>query len=231
MQIITTALDAQLGVHLNPGGEKINLVDDRGSLLEGITSCAVMAELALRDAPGSSIAVPANLPSIFEKIAKRHKGRIIRTDMEHDALIKATYSKNVIMGTNGKGNFIFPDFQCAFDGMMAVAKLLEFLATQKISISDVVFNLPPYHIADRRVSCIWEAKPRVMRLINEKFDKYANQAQHGIKVNLDTDRWVLIVPDPDQPYFRVTTEASSKKEAEDLADEYAQMIEKISPLD
>lgn len=231
MQLITTALGAQAGIHLDPGGEKILVVDDRGTLLKGVTACAVMTELALRDAPGSSIAVPVNLPNIFEKIAKRHGSRIIRTDMESDALIRDTYSKNVIMGCNGQGNFIFPDFQCAFDGMMAVAKLLEYVATQRVSISDVVLNLPPYFVADRRVSCIWEAKPRVMRLINEKFDSYANQTQHGVKVNLSDDKWVLIVPDPDQPYFRVTTEAESQVEAEALADEYAQVIEKISPLE
>ncbi len=231
MQLITTALGAQLGAHIDPGGEKIQIVDDRGKLLKGITACAVMTELALRDAPGSSIAVPVNLPNIFEKIAKRYGGRIIRTDMESDALIHATHTKNVIMGANGKGNFIFPDFQCAYDGMMAVAKLLEFLATQRVAISDVALNLPPFYLADRRVSCIWEAKPKVMRLINEKFDGYTNQTQHGIKVNLGADKWVLIVPDPDQPYFRVTTEAESQVEAEALADEYAQIIEKISPLE
>ncbi|MCG3212170.1 MAG: Glucose-1-phosphate adenylyltransferase [Anaerolineae bacterium] len=231
MQLITTALGAQLGVHLEPGGERIVVVDDRGTLLKGITACAVMTELALRDAPGSAIAIPVNLPNIFEKIAKRHGGRIIRTDMESDALLQATYANNVIMGGNGRGNFIFPDFQCAFDGMMAVAKLLEFLATQNVLISDVALNLPPYHIADRRVSCIWEAKPKVMRLISEKFDHYANQTEHGVKVNLGADRWVLIVPDPDQPYFRVTTEADSQAEAEALADEYAQVIEKISPME
>jgi mannose-1-phosphate guanylyltransferase/phosphomannomutase len=231
MQLITTALNAQLGVHLDPGGEKIQIVDDRGTLLTGITACAVMTELALRDAPGSSVAIPVNMPNIFEKIAKRHGGRIIRTDMESDSLIQATYSKNVITGGNGRGNFIFPDFQCAYDGMMAVAKLLEFLATQNVSIGDVALNLPPYHIAERRVSCIWEAKPKVMRLISEKFDEYVNQTQHGVKVDLGTDRWVLIVPDPDQPYFQVTAEAASQAEAEALADEYAQIIERISPLE
>lgn len=231
MQLITTALGAQLGAHLDPGGEKIVLVDDQGKLLNGITACAVMIELALRDAPGSSVAIPINLPNIFESIAERHGGRIIRTDMESDALVQAAYSKNIIIGASGKGNFIFPDFQCAYDGMMAVARLLEFLATQKVSISDVVLNLPPYYIADRRVSCVWEAKPKVMRLINEKFDNYTNHAQHGVKVDMGTNKWVLIVPDPDQPYFRVTTEAESQVEAEALADEYAQIIEKISPLD
>jgi mannose-1-phosphate guanylyltransferase/phosphomannomutase len=232
MQLIITALGSQLGAHLDPGGEKIVFVDDQGNKLKGVTACAAMVELALRDAPGSTVAAPADLPNIFEKIASRHGGRIIRTEVEFDNLIKAIYSKKVIMGGNGKGNFIFPDFQCAIDGMMALAKMLEFLATQKISISDIVQNLPPYYIAERRVSCVWEAKPRVMRLINEKFHEYKNQDMvYGVKLNLGSDKWVLITPDPDQPYFRINTEADSQVEAEALADEYAQIVEKISPLE
>ena len=36
MQLITTALGAQLGAHLVPGGEKIAFIDDRGNLLQNI---------------------------------------------------------------------------------------------------------------------------------------------------------------------------------------------------
>jgi mannose-1-phosphate guanylyltransferase/phosphomannomutase len=231
MQLIVTALGSQLGAHLDPGGEKVVFVDNRGNVLKGITACAVMAELALRDAPGSTAAVPANLPNTFEKIAHRHDGRIIRTEVDADALMRTIYSKNVIMGGDGKGNFIFPDFQCTIDGMMAIAKMLEFLATQNISISEVVDNLPPFYVAERRVSCVWEAKPRVMRLINEKFHNYKSEMSYGVKLNFGPDKWVLITPDPDQPYFRINTEAMSQVEAEALADEYAQIVEKISPLD
>ncbi len=151
--------------------------------------------------------------------------------MEPDALIEATYTRRVIMAGNGRGHFIFSDFQCAVDGMMALAKLLEFLATQKVTVSDIVLNLPTYYVAERRVSCVWEAKPRVMRLIIEQLENYIDQTMPGIKINLGPNKWVLIVPDPDQPYFRINTEANSQVEAEALADEYAQLIEKISPLE
>jgi mannose-1-phosphate guanylyltransferase/phosphomannomutase len=231
MQIITTALGTQLGARLNPGGERLFLVDDRGYLLAGTTACAAMVELALRDAPGSAIAIPTDLPNLFETIAARYGGRIIRTEIDLDALIKATCTENVIMAGDGKGNFIFPDFHCAVDGMMALAKMLEFLATQKASLGELVSKLPPYHMAERKVSCVWEAKARVMRLISEKFESYKSQVVHGVKINLDSEQWVLIVPDPDQPYFRLIVEATSQGEAETLADEYAQMIESLSPLE
>jgi mannose-1-phosphate guanylyltransferase/phosphomannomutase len=196
-----------------------------------VTTCALLVELALRDAPGSTIAIPVDLPTMFEEIAKHHGGRIIRTGMEPDALIAATYSKNVIMAGDGRGQFVFPDFQCAMDGLMALGKLLEFLATQRVSIRDVISNLPAYHLAHRKVSCVWEVKPRVMRLLNEKFEAYNVQTIYGVKVNLGPQKWVLIIPDLDQPYLRVTTEAPSQSEAEALADEYVELIEKIVPLE
>ncbi len=231
LQIVATALGAQLGVRLDPGGERIFLVDDRGYLLQDITACAALVEMAFRDAPGSTIAVPVNLPNLFEKLAKRYNGKIIRTDIDLNTLIKATRSENVLMAADGAGNFIFPDFHCAVDGLMALAKTLEFLATQKVSLGDVVANLPPYYIAERKVSCVWEAKARVMRLINEKFEDHKHSTINGVRINLGPDRWVLIVPDPDQPFFQVIAEAESQSEAETLVDEYAQIVEKISPLE
>jgi mannose-1-phosphate guanylyltransferase/phosphomannomutase len=228
MQLITAALGIQLGVYIDPGGEKIYLVDDQGHLLDDTIACAAMIELALRDAPGSSIAIPVNLPNLFEEIVRKYNGHIIRTDTDSSELIKTACAERVIIAGNGRGDFIFPDFQCAIDGLMALAKMLEYLATQMISLSDVVSNLPSYYIAQRKVPCMWEAKARVMRLIGEKFEHYDNQATNGVKIVLDTMRWVLIVSDPDQPCFRVTTEASSQEEAETLADEYAHIVEGFS---
>ena len=229
MQIITSALGAQLGVYIDPSGEKIFLVDDVGNLLDGTTACAAMVEMALRDAPGEVAAVPVSLPNLFEDIAKKYSGRIIRTEIDPNALIKTACLENVLVAGDGKGNFIFPDFQCAIDGLMALAKMLEFLATQMISLSDIIRNLPPYYIAERKAVCIWEAKARVMRLMSEKFAHHENQATNGLKVSLDKKRWVLIVPDPDQPRFRITVEAASQSEADTLADEYVQILESFSP--
>ena len=114
---------------------------------------------------------------------------------------------------------------------MALAKTLEYLATQEVSLGEIVANLPPYHLAERKVSCVWEAKAKVMRLIHEKFEKFGSEIINGVKVRLDRNRWVLIVPDSDQPYFSIIAEAENQETAEALVDEYAQIVESISPLE
>lgn len=230
LQTITKALGTQLGVRMAAGGEKLYLVDNNGMLLDNVITSAAMVELAFRDAPGSVAAVPIHLPIIFEKIAQRHGGSIIRTEIDTNTLIKSACNNNVIIASDGEGSFIFPDFQCAVDGLMALAKMLEFLATQEVTLSEVVAGLPTYHMAERKVSCVWEAKARVMRLINEKFGGN-NQKFNGVRVMKDAERWVFIVPDPEQPLFRIIAEADSQDEAEALVDEYANTVEKMAPLD
>jgi len=184
--------------------------------------------LALRDAPGSTIAVPINMPTIFEQIACKYNSKIIRTETDPNMLIKATIPNKVLMAGDGRGNFIFSDFHSAFDGLMALAKTIEFLSTQKVSLGNVVANLPHYFMAERRVSCTWEAKARVMRLINEKFQKHKHpDVVNGVKIELSDKKWILILPDADQPYFRITVEGETRQEAESLVDEYTRTIEKL----
>ncbi len=228
LQIIATALGVQLGARLSAGGEKLSLVDDRGYLLHDITALAAITELALCDAPGSTVAVPLDMPQIFEQLAQKYNSKIIRTEADSNALIKATIPNKILMAGDGRGNFIFPDFHSAFDGLISLVKTIEFLSTQKTSLGDVVANLPSYFMAERRVSCAWDAKARVMRLINEKFQKCKHpNVINGVKIILSDKEWVLILPDPDQPYFRVIVEGPNQTEAEKLVDKYAYIIEKL----
>lgn len=223
---ICMALGTHLGVRLDVGGEKIFLVDDRGQIVPNVTACAAIATLALRAYGGGTVAVPVNLPRMFETIAAQHSGKVIRTKVDLHDLMEAATHKGVIMAGDGTGNYIFPEFQPAVDGLMAVAKLLEFLAVQKTRLSDVVVSLPAHFMAERSVSCPWESKGTVMRLLNEQYRPRRTEQIDGVKIDLGAE-WVLLLPDPDQPLFRVYAESSSASQAQQLADKYALVVESL----
>ena len=48
----------------------------------------------------------------------------------------------------------------------------------------------------------------------------------GVKILFD-DRWVLVVPSPDEPICNVWAEAGSAEEAEALAARYAAVVEEV----
>jgi mannose-1-phosphate guanylyltransferase/phosphomannomutase len=143
----------------------------------------------------------------------------------HDVM-EAAAKEGVIMAADGANGFVCSRFQPAVDGMMALAKLLEFLARERTSVCQVMASLPPQHMASRDIPCPWENKGMVMRLLHERY-KGSRAAQiDGVKVQLGDD-WVLVLPDPDRPLFRVYAESDSPGAAEDLADKYAHIVESL----
>jgi mannose-1-phosphate guanylyltransferase/phosphomannomutase len=227
LSLIVSALNTNFGVRLDVGGERIFLVDDRGERLSNTTAAAAMTELTMRAMPGATIAVPVRMPNFFEELATKHGGHIIRTKLDLHALTRIACEASVAMATDGSGGFIFPSFQCASDGLMAIAKLLEFLATQQTTLSDVITNLPPFEVAHERAPCPWEIKGTVMRRLNEHAQDHELETTDGVKIRLNTTEWVLVLPDPDYPLFHVYSESTSRAQATALAQKYAELVKQL----
>jgi mannose-1-phosphate guanylyltransferase/phosphomannomutase len=224
LALISQAVQARLGARLDVGGEKLFLIDDGGKVVPPVTALAAMASLALKANGGGAIAVPLNMPTIFEEIALRHKGTVERTRVDLQDLMATASKGKVLIAGDGSGNLIFPRLHPGADAIFALAKLLEYLVTQNVSLSQVIAELPPYHMAERRVSCPWESKGTVMRLLNEQYKPTRKGQIDGTRIEVGKD-WVLVLPDPDEPYIRVFAESGSGPQAQDLADKYARVVE------
>jgi mannose-1-phosphate guanylyltransferase/phosphomannomutase len=224
LTLITGVLDAHFGVRLDVGGEKAFLVNGRGEYVPEMVAAAAMAALALQANSGGTIVVPVHMPSFFEKIAAERGGQVLRCKMDTHDLMNMSAREGVIMAADGMGNFIFPEFQAAIDGLIATAKLLEFLATQNASLAEVIDRLPAFHLSHSEVACPWEAKGLVMRLLNQQYKDRRADLIDGIKILLGEDEWVLILPDPDYPKFHVYAEGKSDAEAEDLVERYVRIV-------
>jgi mannose-1-phosphate guanylyltransferase/phosphomannomutase len=227
LSLIASALNTNFGVRLDVGGEKIFLADNRGERLRNTTAAMVMAELTFRATPGATIAVPVRMPNVFEQVAARHGGEVIRTKLDPHALTKVACEAGVAMATDGSGSFIFPAFQCASDGLMAIAKLLELLATQQVTLSEVIAGLPPFEVAHERVPCPWEAKGIVMRRLNEHSQHDRAETIDGVKIRLNDAEWILVLPDPDYPLFHIYAESTSQAQAEALVQKYADLVKQL----
>ncbi len=223
---ICSVLGTNLGVRFDVGGEKIFLVDDRGKMLPSGVVAAVFAALALDAYKGGTVAVPVNVSRTLKTIAEERNGHILQTRLDMHDVMEVAVQKDVVMATDGADGFVVPQFQPAVDGMMAMAKLLEFLAHSKSSLSRIVASLPPQHVAVRNVPCPWESKGTVMRLLHERYKEDKESQIDGVKVRFGED-WVLVLPDPDRPLFRVYAESDSTSAAEDLADRYARIVESL----
>lgn len=227
LAVIVQALSSDLGVRLDVGGEKLFLADDLGEVVPETLVCAAMADLILRDQPGSTIAVPVNLSAVFERIARRHGGSILRTQVDLASLMQAANAAGVVMAADGTGVFIFPGFHPVADGMMAMVRLLELLARHNTRLSEVIAGLPTFHTASATIECPWERKGSVMRQLHRHFDDVQTQVIDGVKAFLTETEWVLIRPDPDRPLFHVTAEAESPEQAQATLATHVALVEQL----
>jgi len=220
---ITVPLQADLAARLDTAGERLQLVDDRGIALPGTTALAAVIALALRVNEGGTVAVHVTQPRVIEKVAEQYGGKVIRTRADPRALMQAATTRGVVVAGDGGGSFIFPQFQPAVDGLFALVKTIELLITQGVSLSEVVQSLPPYHVEHLRIGCPWDAKGKVMRLINQQYKDNIVDQVDGVTLQLGSE-WVLIQPDADRPLFHIYGESSSAEAARNLAEKYASIV-------
>lgn len=220
---IVPALRFQLGAMLDVSGERLHLVDGSGRRVPQMQALAALASLVFQQNEGAVVAVPADAPSIFETLAVRHRGRIIRTRSDTEAIMSAASLKQVRLAGDGQGRTIFPAMHPTFDAMFSLVKVLELLARAQARFDDVLAELPAWHLQQTNVPCPWDKKGVVMRLLGERYHERRVRAQDGVKIQLGDD-WVLIRPDPDEPRFHLVAESRTDAEAQALVDEYAGIV-------
>jgi mannose-1-phosphate guanylyltransferase/phosphomannomutase len=222
---IARALDnVSLGIRLDVGGEKLFVADDSGSTVPDRVMAAAMACLVFRTYPGATVAVTVDQPEVYEQLAAKYGGQVRRTAVDLQALMSAATEPDIVMATDGGGNFAFPGLYPGIDGLFAVGKLLELLAQQRTKLSTVIMELPPFHVAVGHVEGAWETKGRVMRCLIEQFAKLPHETVDGIKVRLAEKEWVLIRPDNDTTLFHLTAEARSLPSAQELIADYGGLV-------
>jgi mannose-1-phosphate guanylyltransferase/phosphomannomutase len=227
---IVTSLEANMGVLIDADGETLTLVDDRGRIVGRNRLMALLTLLVARSHKGARIAMPLTVPSAVEHIAAENGATIVRTRSDRRSLMSLAESEGEHLQFAGGVDYelIFPEFQPAFDGIYATAKIMELLASERRVLSELVDMLPEWHVAGRVVPCPWDRKGAVMRSLHD-------EAAHGNgKVEtLDGVRlarhngWVLILPDATEASVNVWAEGPSDDEADAYADEIAARVRAI----
>jgi mannose-1-phosphate guanylyltransferase/phosphomannomutase len=219
---------SQLGVVVDPDGERVTFVDDEGHVLTDLEAVLAMVHLvASTSEPGCRVALPVTVTSRAEQLAAGLGAEVVWTKVAASALMHAALADDVALAASLDGGFIFPAFLPAFDGVAAFAKMLELLARTGTRLSKVRGALPSTHLAHQAVPTPWEQKGTVMRTLVEQAEGEVILVD-GVKVLYD-DGWALALPDPDDPLTHLWVEAGSDEAARARAEDYAERLRSIIP--
>jgi len=222
---VVGSLRADLGVGLDPSGERLVVVDDQGRALGDQEALILFAALAARHAGIAEIAVPITASAAVEAVCAPAGVRVRRTRSGIRALMEAAASGGLGLVGDGHGAFAFPGFHPGVDGLFAIGWLLRWLGREGRPLSAVLAELPQSAITVETVPCPWQAKGQLMRRLVEATAGQQVTLIDGIKVK-SGDAWVAVLPDPFRPTVHLHAEPAGG-EGERLLRHYRRLIEEI----
>lgn len=225
---IMKSLGYEIGFIIEPGAEKISVIDNRGVPYHPQRLLTIVTKLFLetnRHREPYKIAVSIVASSEIEQIAKDYNIEVVRIKNSHSAMMDITREENVLFVGGVWGGFIFTDFLFATDGMYSIGKILEMLAKTALTFPQLDETLPRRFQHSIVVPCPWEIKGRVIRQAMEFALNYEHQLVEGVKIFIDNDS-LLFYPDLEKTEFIVVGESDTYSQAVNLANKYSTYLKK-----
>lgn len=225
VSLVMKSLGYQVGFKIDPGAERIALIDERGYWYSSMRLVSIVTKLFLETHKDRTykIAIPVEATSEIDMIAKDYGIEVVRIKNSHGAMMEATRNSEIAYVGGTRGGFIFTDYMFASDGLFTIAKILEMLALSGMSLSDLDKSLPKRYQQRVSVPCPWESKGTVMRKAMEFSEDKERQLVDGVKI-FEQETSVLLLPDKEKGEFLVIAESSNQEEAKDIADRYSALV-------
>lgn len=220
------ASGANLGVVIDPDGERLRLIDDAGRVLSNDEALYGLLTLVVANVERARVALPVAVSRQAERICDAAGAEIVWTKLSASSLMDAAMSTDVVFAASQDAGYIFPRFLPAYDATATFVNVLELLACTGMQLSKVVDGLDRVHVVHETVVTPWEQKGTVMRTLVERTKDREVVMVDGVKV-LHDDGWALVLPDPEEPITHVWAEGPSDGEARGLAQEYARRIRQM----
>jgi phosphomannomutase/phosphoglucomutase len=202
---------ADVGIAFDGDGDRIGVVDERGTILWGDTLMILFWREILPKHPGAVGIVEVKCSqALYEEIA-RLGGRPIFYRTGH-SLIKAKMQElGAVFTGEMSGHMFFADEYYGYDdAVYAAGRLLRILSNTDRPLSALLADAPRYHATpETRVECADEAKFDVVRQISDEFKRTHDVIDiDGARI-LFPDGWGLIRASNTQPALVVRAEAKT----------------------
>jgi mannose-1-phosphate guanylyltransferase/phosphomannomutase len=206
---IMKSIGYNLGFRIEPGAEKISVVDERGFWISQQRLLSIVTKLFLethRNREPYKIAISVLATKEIEEITKDYNVEVIRIKNTHSAMMDATIDENVLFVGSIHGGFIFRDFLFASDGMFSIGQILEMLGKVNLKISQIDEKLPRRVFKSKEVRVPWELKGYIMRRAMQYSENLERELIEGVKIRYG-DTFVSLIPSQEKAAFGIYVDA------------------------
>ena len=225
---------AAIGFAQDPDADRLAVVDETGRYIGEELTLALATYRRLQQASGP-VVLNLSTSRVTEELARRQGCRVFRTAVGEINVVERMIAENALIGGEGNGGVIDPRIGHVRDSFVAMALILDLMATSGEPISHTVSNLPhlamvkdqyplpgssldgrPVQPVANRIAMLWD------RLEAECSTAQADRTD-GLRLDWP-GQWVHIRASNTEPIVRVIAEAEFPSAARELADRIGRWV-------
>ncbi len=225
---IVPATGAAVGFAQDPDADRLALVDETGRYIGEELTLALAVRHRLGQVRGkASIVMNLSTSRVSEELAYRLGATVHRTPVGEIHVVERMRAESAVIGGEGNGGVIDPRVGYVRDSFVAMALVLDLLATSGQPLSQLVAELPRFAMVkdqyplkpaarERGVAALWDQ-------ITAAYPEAAADRRDGLRLDW-ADRWVHVRSSNTEPVVRVIAEAAELAEARALADQIGRWV-------
>ncbi len=217
-----------LGIVVDPDVDRLALIQEDGKAFGEEYTLVAVADYLLKKKKGNTV---SNLSSTraLRDVTEKAGGTYTAAAVGEVNVVTAMKETKAVIGGEGNGGVIVPDFHYGRDALMGIALFLSHLAKSKMKASELRKSYPAYFISKNKI----ELTPQinvddVLVKVKAKYAEEKINTIDGVKIDFEKEKkWVHLRKSNTEPIIRIYAESQNEKKADELAQRIIKDIQQL----
>ena len=215
--------NAHLGIAVDPDVDRLCFVCEDGSLFGEEYTLVAIADYVLGRRKGNTVSNMSSTRALKD-ITIKHGGEYFPSAVGEVNVVKKMKEVEAVIGGEGNGGIIVPDFHYGRDALIGIGLFLSHLANHMFGAKSLRGLYPDYFISKNKVELNNGIDVKaIFEKIKKKYKKHPINTDDGLKIEFDND-WVHLRTSNTEPIIRIYAESDFETKANHIATRIMQDI-------
>lgn len=207
-----------LGIVVDPDVDRLALIQEDGKPFGEEYTLVAVADYILSRKKGNTV---SNLSSTraLRDVTEKAGGQYKAAAVGEVNVVTAMKDTKAVIGGEGNGGIIVPDFHYGRDALIGIALFLTHLARSKKKASELRASYPAYFISKNKIELTPQINvDQVLEAVKKKYSNENINTSDGVKIDFEKEKeWVHLRKSNTEPIIRIYAESQNEKKADQLA--------------
>lgn len=222
---------AHLGIAVDPDVDRLCFVCEDGAMFGEEYTLVAVADYVLGkikparpDGTGGNTVSNMSSTRALKDVTMKHGGQYFPSAVGEVNVVKKIKEVHAVIGGEGNGGIIVPDFHYGRDALIGIGLFLSHLSNHMMGMKSLRSQYPNYFMSKNKIELANGVDVKsIFEKIKKKYKKHPVNTDDGLKIEFEND-WVHLRTSNTEPIIRIYAESNFETTAGNIAQRLMQDI-------